>query len=76
MKTEMNFKAKPSRNSISNQIRSSLIKFSVPVSIFLSLSALAQDGEALFKQNCAACHKVGGGRLVGPDLISLTTKNY
>lgn len=34
----------------------------------------AQDGEAIFKQNCSACHKVGGGRLVGPDLAGVTTK--
>lgn len=34
----------------------------------------AQDGEGLFKQNCGACHKVGGGRLVGPDLAGVTTK--
>jgi len=34
----------------------------------------AQDGEAIFKQNCAACHKVGGGRMVGPDLMGVTTK--
>ncbi len=28
----------------------------------------AQDGEALFKQKCTACHSIGKGRLVGPDL--------
>ncbi len=36
--------------------------------IFL-LSAFAQDkAEVAFKQNCAACHSIGKGRLVGPDL--------
>lgn len=34
----------------------------------------AQDGETLFKQNCTACHTVGGGRLVGPDLQGITQK--
>lgn len=34
----------------------------------------AQNGEALFKQNCGVCHKVGGGRMVGPDLMGVTTK--
>jgi mono/diheme cytochrome c family protein len=28
----------------------------------------AAEGEAIFKQQCAACHTIGGGRLVGPDL--------
>jgi mono/diheme cytochrome c family protein len=28
----------------------------------------AQDGQALFQQKCAACHTIGGGKLVGPDL--------
>jgi len=34
----------------------------------------AQDGEAIFKQNCGVCHRVGGGKLVGPDLLGVTTK--
>jgi len=29
----------------------------------------AQDGgEKIFESNCSACHTIGGGRLVGPDL--------
>lgn len=28
----------------------------------------AQDAEALFKEKCQACHTIGGGRIVGPDL--------
>lgn len=32
-------------------------------------SAVAQqDPAALFRQNCAGCHTIGGGRLTGPDL--------
>lgn len=34
----------------------------------------AQDGEALFRQNCGACHKVDKGRSVGPGLLDVTTK--
>lgn len=35
----------------------------------------AQDpGSALFQQTCSACHKIGGGRLVGPDLAGVTEK--
>lgn len=37
--------------------------------------ALAQeDGGALFKAKCSACHTVGGGRLVGPDLLGVTAR--
>jgi mono/diheme cytochrome c family protein len=32
------------------------------------------DGEAIFNQRCAACHSIGGGRLVGPDLKAVHTK--
>ncbi len=35
---------------------------------------MAQNGETIFKQNCGMCHRVGGGRLVGPDLLGVTTK--
>jgi mono/diheme cytochrome c family protein len=28
----------------------------------------AQDAGAFYKRNCAACHSIGGGRLLGPDL--------
>jgi len=26
------------------------------------------EGEKLFKENCAACHTIGKGKLIGPDL--------
>jgi mono/diheme cytochrome c family protein len=35
---------------------------------------MAQDGAALFKTNCSACHNIGKGRLVGPDLKGVTNK--
>jgi len=34
----------------------------------------AQEAAAFFRQNCANCHTIGGGRLVGPDLKGVTTK--
>ena len=34
----------------------------------LTAPMLAQEPAAYFKQNCANCHTVGGGRLAGPDL--------
>ncbi len=43
--------------------------------IFLfPISSYAQDGEAIFKNTCGACHTIGKGRLVGPDLSGVTTK--
>ena len=32
------------------------------------------DGAQIFKTNCTACHNIGGGRLVGPDLQGITKK--
>jgi len=34
----------------------------------------AQDAAAFFKQNCASCHTIGGGRLTGPDLKDVTAR--
>ncbi|HXH50669.1 MAG TPA: c-type cytochrome [Terriglobia bacterium] len=31
-----------------------------------------QDVETYYKQNCAACHTIGGGKLLGPDLKGIT----
>ncbi|MEX2402358.1 MAG: c-type cytochrome [Rhodothermales bacterium] len=31
-------------------------------------------GEDLYQQSCAACHTIGGGRLVGPDLEGVTER--
>lgn len=38
-------------------------------------AALAAQGAALVaSKNCAACHTMGGGRLVGPDLSGVTER--
>jgi len=34
----------------------------------------ADQGRAIFEQKCIACHTVGGGRKVGPDLKGVTTQ--
>ena len=34
----------------------------------------ANEGEQLFNKTCAACHTIGKGRLVGPDLLNITEK--
>lgn len=44
------------------------------IAIFLFTSAYGQDGKAVFKQNCAACHKTSSQLLVGPGLEGITTK--
>ncbi|HOA75120.1 MAG TPA: cytochrome c [Phycisphaerae bacterium] len=44
------------------------------VSGVVAVSARAQDPAAYFKQNCVSCHTIGGGRLVGPDLKDVTTR--
>ncbi len=36
--------------------------------------AVGQETAAFFKQNCYSCHTIGGGRLVGPDLKSVSQR--
>jgi len=36
--------------------------------------AKAQNGKIVFEKNCAACHKIGEGRSVGPDLLGISKK--
>jgi len=42
--------------------------------IFVFTIVSADEGEDLFKTTCAACHTIGKGRLVGPDLNNITEK--
>lgn len=42
--------------------------------IFTFLSGKADIGQDLFKSTCAACHSIGKGRLVGPDLANVNDK--
>lgn len=37
-------------------------------------TAAAQSPADFFKQSCASCHTIGGGRLVGPDLKDVTKR--
>jgi cytochrome c2 len=41
--------------------------------IFLVNTVKAQDGEQLFQQ-CKACHTIGQGKLLGPDLLDISKK--
>jgi len=38
------------------------------------LGQSAEEGQALFQAKCAACHTIGGGTLVGPDLQGITAR--
>ena len=55
----------------SNKLKSIVLAIAAMTS---GLSLSAQDGEAVFKQFCSACHTVGGGKMVGPDLEGLNSK--
>ena len=44
------------------------------IGIFAFTILSAGEGEDLFKKTCAACHTIGQGRLVGPDLKNVTEK--
>ena len=44
------------------------------IGIFAFTNMSAGEGEDLFKKTCAACHTIGQGRLVGPDLKNVTEK--
>jgi mono/diheme cytochrome c family protein len=41
--------------------------------MFLS-SGHSQEGQGLFQTHCTACHTIGKGKLVGPDLINVEGK--
>jgi mono/diheme cytochrome c family protein len=49
--------------------------FLIFIGIILAVELPAQDGPMLFQQKCAACHTIGKGRLVGPDLKDITVSN-
>ncbi len=44
------------------------------LSLITTMSVNAQDGEALFKAKCTACHSVGTKKLVGPGLAGISDK--
>jgi mono/diheme cytochrome c family protein len=43
--------------------------------ILFALQGFSQDGQAIFKKNCAVCHSIGSGKLVGPDLKGMDKKH-
>ena len=44
------------------------------VAFLLAPAVLAQETADYFRQNCASCHTIGGGRLTGPDLKDVSVR--
>lgn len=42
--------------------------------LLISTPAAAQVPAQFFRQNCTACHTIGGGRITGPDLKDLSAR--
>lgn len=58
-------------------IRNMKSRFTLVLSLIFSIIfANAQDtGEATYKQVCAVCHTIGGGKLIGPDLADVQNRH-
>ncbi len=53
------------------------LKVIIVSALFIYCHSSAQnivEGERLYKANCTACHTIGKGKLVGPDLAGINTK--
>lgn len=52
------------------------IKLLILIGILMGAQAAfaEESGKEIFQQRCAACHSIGGGRLVGPDLAGVTER--
>ncbi len=61
------------KRNLSTLVRKSSILMVAFAMIFLVNSVQAQDGEQLFQQ-CRACHSIGQGKLLGPDLLDISKK--
>lgn len=58
-------------------VLATIAMFSGTVVLALSIApspVSAQDGQALFNGLCSACHSIGGGVVVGPDLEGVTER--
>jgi mono/diheme cytochrome c family protein len=43
-------------------------------SVSVQAQPVPQEGARLFQENCVSCHTIGGGRLVGPDLLGVVER--
>lgn len=46
----------------------------LPEAGVVASDSMADVGAELFRRNCSACHSLGGGDVVGPDLSGVTTR--
>ncbi|MFN8524514.1 MAG: c-type cytochrome [Chloroflexota bacterium] len=70
----------PTRNP--QQFRSTVVGVAIAAGLLLTMGAppiaaaptnqSAQEGQQIFQQTCSACHSIGGGARVGPDLQGVT----
>jgi mono/diheme cytochrome c family protein len=56
-------------------MKTSILFLTAALTLLVAGHSFAQDGEKLFKANCAACHTIGKGKLVGPDLLGVETRH-
>lgn len=52
-------------------LKKSLLLF---LGILFVINSKADEGQELYTKLCVACHTIGGGRLVGPDLKNISDK--
>lgn len=69
---EQNMCSKASARGFSRFVRS--LVWLVLLACWLTPSLHAQETAKFFKQNCSSCHWIGGGRLIGPDLMGVTSR--
>ena len=50
------------------------VLLSAAVTFLLMLTGQAQDADEFFRQNCFSCHTIGGGRITGPDLKDVESR--
>jgi cytochrome c2 len=63
------------QNTISITMKTKLITTSYVVVALSFMNSYGQDGGQMFKTNCGACHTVGKGKLVGPDLKNVQDRH-
>ncbi len=56
------------------KIKLSYILLAFAIIYFSEFSYAQYQGESIFKKTCIACHTIGSGRLVGPDLKDITDR--
>jgi mono/diheme cytochrome c family protein len=61
----------PARRVLDSKAATSVVALLTAVAV---TPARAQSAPDLFRQTCASCHTIGGGRLTGPDLKNVTER--